>query len=175
MTREETIKIIRIIVDLFPNFKPNDISETVDVWAMMLSDYSYEQISIALKTYISSDTSGFAPSIGQLIDNIYSTEEIAFEQSEYQIWGNVMKAVSNSLYNASVEFSKLDEISQTVLGSPESLRTMAMDSDFNENVSKALFMKSYRNEVERRKRLKRMPEDVKQKLGITNHTGGYIE
>lgn len=175
MTREETIKIIRIIVDLFPNFKPNDISETVDVWTMMLSDYSYEQISISLKTYITSNTSGFAPTIGQLIDNIYSGEEIALEQSEYKIWGNVMKAISNSNYHASEEFEKLDEITQTVLGSPESLRNMGLNPDFNENVEKALFMKSYRNEVERRKRLKRMPEDVKQKLGITNHTGGYIE
>ena len=36
MTREETVKIIRIMVDSYPNYKPNDISETVDVWQMML-------------------------------------------------------------------------------------------------------------------------------------------
>ena len=43
MTREETVKIIRIMVDSYPNYKPNNISETVDVWHMMLSEYTYEQ------------------------------------------------------------------------------------------------------------------------------------
>ena len=52
MTREETVKIIRIMVDSYPNYKPNNISETVDVWNMMLSEYTYEQISVALKAYI---------------------------------------------------------------------------------------------------------------------------
>lgn len=67
MTREETVKIIRIICDCYPNYKPNNLSETVDVWNMMLENYSYEQVSVALKAYINSDISGFAPSIGQLI------------------------------------------------------------------------------------------------------------
>ena len=48
MTREETVKIIRIMVDSYPNYKPNDISETVDVWLMMLSDYDYNLVAMAL-------------------------------------------------------------------------------------------------------------------------------
>ena len=175
MTKNEVVKLLMTIQTFYPNYQVENKEFTINAWYSIIGDCDYKPMEKALRAYITTDTSGFAPSIGQLIDNIYSTEEIAFEQSEYKIWGNVMKAVSNSLYNASVEFSKLDEISQTVLGSPESLRTMAMDSDFNENVSKALFMKSYRNEVERRKRLKRMPEDVKKKLGISNKIGGCIE
>ena len=70
MTREETVKIIRIMVDSYPNYKPNDISETVDVWHMMLSDYDYNLVAMALNAYILSDTSGFAPSIGQLVAKI---------------------------------------------------------------------------------------------------------
>ena len=67
MTREETVKIIRIMCDCYQNYKPNDLSETVDVWTMMLEEYPYEQIAVSLKAYVLSDTSGFAPSIGQLI------------------------------------------------------------------------------------------------------------
>ena len=58
MTREETVKIIRIMCDCYPNYKPNNLSETVDVWNMMLKDCVYEQVSVALKAYIRSDTSG---------------------------------------------------------------------------------------------------------------------
>ena len=72
MTREETVKIIRIMCDCYPNYKPNDLSETVDVWTMMLEEYPYEQIAVSLKAYVLSDTSGFAPSIGQLISKMQS-------------------------------------------------------------------------------------------------------
>lgn len=49
MTRDETVKIIRIMCDCYPNYKPSNLSETVDVWNMMLEEYSYSQISMALK------------------------------------------------------------------------------------------------------------------------------
>lgn len=74
MTREETVKIIRIMVDSYPNYKPNDISETVDVWQMMLEEYSYQQVSVALKEYILTENNGFAPSIGQIV-NMVKTQE----------------------------------------------------------------------------------------------------
>ena len=37
---------------------------------VMLSDYDYNLVAMALKAYILSDTSGFAPSIGQLVGKI---------------------------------------------------------------------------------------------------------
>lgn len=70
MTREETVKIIRIICDCYPNYKSSNLSETVDVWQMMLDEYSYNQVSIALKAYVTSDTSGFAPSVGEIAAKI---------------------------------------------------------------------------------------------------------
>ena len=33
------------MVDSYPNYKPNDISETVDVWNVMLSDYDYNLVT----------------------------------------------------------------------------------------------------------------------------------
>lgn len=75
MTREETVKIIRIMVDSYPNYKPNNISETVDVWQMMLKEYSYRQVSVALKEYILTENSGFAPSIGQIANMIKVQEK----------------------------------------------------------------------------------------------------
>ena len=86
MTREETVKIIRIMVDSYPNYKPNDISETVDVWQMMLEEYSYQQISQALKEYILTEKTGFAPSIGQLA-NLVKEQKVRkyFEELEQML------------------------------------------------------------------------------------------
>lgn len=159
MTREETVKIIRIMVDSYPNYKPNNISETVDVWQMMLSEYTYEQISVALKAYILSDTSGFAPSIGQLVSKIQSITQPQ-ELSEMEAWALVSKAIRNSGYNSVEEFAKLPPLVQKAVGLPDQLRTWALDENYNEQVVSSNFMRCYRNEVENEKKILSMPKDV---------------
>ena len=74
------------MVDSYPNYKPNDISETVDVWQMMLEEYSYQQISQALKEYILTEKTGFAPSIGQLA-NLVKEQKVRkyFEELEQML------------------------------------------------------------------------------------------
>lgn len=160
MTREETVKIIRIMVDSYPNYKPNNISETVDVWQMMLSEYTYEQISIALKAYILSDTSGFAPSIGQLVDKI-KTITTPQELNEIETWALVSKAIRNSGYNSVEEFAKLPALVQKAVGLPDQLRTWAIDENYNEQVVSSNFMRCYRAELARNEELSKMPAEVK--------------
>ena len=160
MTREETVKIIRIMVDSYPNYKPNNISETVDVWNMMLSEYTYEQISVALKAYILSDTSGFAPSIGQLIGKIQSITQPQ-ELSEMEAWALVSNALRNSCYNSVEEYAKLPPLVQKSVGLPDQLRTWAIDENYNEQVVSSNFMRCYRTELARHEELSKMPEEVK--------------
>lgn len=94
MTREETVKIIRIMVDSYPNYKPNDISETVDVWQMMLEEYSYQEVSAALKEYILTEKTGFAPSIGQIANLVKTQKERKyFEELEQMLIVNVCSGV----------------------------------------------------------------------------------
>ena len=160
MTREETVKIIRIMVDSYPNYKPNDISETVDVWHMMLSEYTYEQISVALKAYILSDTSGFAPSIGQLVGKIHAITKPQ-ELNEMEAWALVSKAIRNSGYNSVEEFSKLPPLVQKAVGLPDQLMTWALDENYNEQVVSSNFMRCYRTELARHDELSKMPSEVK--------------
>lgn len=159
MTREETVKIIRIMVDSYPNYKPNNISETVDVWQMMLSDYDYDLVAMALKAYILSDTGGFAPSIGQLVANIQTISRPQ-ELSEMEAWALVGKAIRNSGYNSVDEFAKLPPLVQKAVGLPDQLRTWALDENYNEQVVSSNFMRCYRNEVENEKKILSMPKEV---------------
>ena len=72
MTREETRDIVHDVVACYPNFKPLNLSETVNAWHMMLGEYSKEEIIIALKAYVTTDKSGFAPSVGQIVDKLHT-------------------------------------------------------------------------------------------------------
>lgn len=171
MTREETVKIIRIMVDSYPNYKPNNISETVDVWNMMLSEYTYEQISVALKAYILSDTSGFAPSVGQLVDKMKSITT-PHELNEMEAWALVCDALRNSGYNYVEEYAKLPPLVQKAVGLPTQLQAWSLTEDLNKDVVGSNFMRCYRIEVERQKEISKMPHNVREMLeNISN--GSY--
>jgi hypothetical protein len=165
MTREETKKIIRIIIDSYPNYKPSDLSETVDVWCMMLEEYSYQQIAVALKAYILTDTSGFAPSIGQLVGKLHSVARND-ELNEMEAWALVSNAIKNGYYGAEEEFAKLPEVVQKAVGTPANLRAWAhTDEQSIENVVQSNFMRTYRMVVKRESEYAKMPTSIKNLIG----------
>ena len=84
MTVNDARKIIAVMLVSYPNFKPIDTELMATTWADMLNEYSYEQVSVALKCYITTDTSGFAPSIGQLIDKLKTVEPFLKEHRHTQ-------------------------------------------------------------------------------------------
>lgn len=149
------------MVDSYPNYKPNNISETVDVWNMMLSDYDYNLVAMALKAYILSDTSGFAPSIGQLVSKIQTLTKPQ-ELSEMEAWSLVSKAIRNSGYNSVEEFSNLPVLVQRAVGLPDQLRVWALDENYNEQVAASNFMRCYRTELNRHYELERTPNEIRE-------------
>lgn len=161
MSRDEVKKIIQIICATYPNYHPADLSSTVDAWTFMLEDYSYNQIAVALKAYITTDASGFAPSVGQLITKL-STITAGDEPSELEAWAKVSKAIRNGINGAEEEFKKLPELVQKAVGTPSNLRQWAMtDTNSVENVIQSNFLKTYRSVVKRAEELQKMPSDVK--------------
>lgn len=170
MTRDETVKIIRIMCDCYPNYKPSNLSETVDVWNMMLEGYSYSQISMALKTYVHSDTNGFAPSIGQLINKLHEVQAPQ-ELNEMEAWLLVGKALRNGTYGAVEEFNKLPPLVQKAVGSPDNLRNWAQtNSESIENVVQSNFMRTYRIVVNRAKEYQKMPKDIQTLIENANRS-----
>ncbi len=160
MTREETKRIIRIICATYPNFKPNDLTETIDTWDFLLEEYTYQEISLALKAYIATSTSGFAPSIGQLIEKVRSIS-CGSELSEMEAWALVSRAIQNGQNGAEEEYAKLPEIVQKAVGSPNLLRSWATTDERSiENVVQSNFMRTYRAELSREREYQKMPKDV---------------
>lgn len=144
----------------YPNYRIDDIEYTAKIWADFLGGYSYEQANMALRTYITTDTSGFAPSIGQLINKLHEVQSPQ-ELNEMEAWSLVSKALRNGYYGAVEEFDNLPPLVQKAVGTPDNLRNWSQtNTESVENVIQSNFMRSYRTVVKREEEIKKMPADV---------------
>lgn len=172
MTREEARDIVHDVVACYPNFKPLNLSETVDAWHMMLEEYSKNDIIVALKAYVTTDKSGFAPSVGQIVDKLHTLSK-AQELSETEAWALVSKAIRNSSYNSVEEFAKLPPLVQKAVGIPEQLREWAIDENYNEMVVSSNFMRSYKTVLSRKEENAKLPPNIR--MLVKNINAGSYE
>lgn len=167
MTRDEVKKVVMVVVSLFPNWHPSDLTFTVNAWASVLDGFSYSQISAALKAFVLTDTSGFAPSVGQLVglaDRIGNGEEL----NEMQAWSLVSKALRRSTYYAESEFDKLPAPVQKAVGSPEVLRAWGQsDMKSVETVIQSNFQRTYRQVLNDETEERKIPGNVRALLAQT--------
>lgn len=161
MTRDETKQLLMMVQAAYPNFNPPDKTVSINTWFTMLERYEYGQVEMALRAYISTNSSGFAPSIGQIVAEIHSLNSPPID-NELAAWAIVRKAISNSGYHAKEEFSRLPPVIQRAVGQPSQLYTWALDEEFNEQVVSSNFMRSYRAEVQRESEYRKLPKDVRQ-------------
>lgn len=166
MTREETVKLMMMIQAAFPNYKPAEKSITVNMWHLMFQDYDFNLVQMGLQSYITSDTSGFAPSIGQVMEKIRMISKPEESLTETQAWSLVSKALRNSTYNSESEFNKLPETVQKAVGSPNMLQVWATDESYNESVVSSNFMRSYKSIIKRKEEYDALPGEVKKAIGI---------
>ena len=172
MTRDETIKILMMVQAAFPNYKPQDKTVAVNTWFLMLADYPYQQVQMALKAYIATDTSGFAPSIGQIIDKMQTITNPA-EINEMEAWSLVSKALRNGNYKSREEFDKLPDPVKEAVGSPENIHNWAQsDIKSIESVIQSNFIKSYRLVVNRQKEIQKLPKEIKAMISGNKACGG---
>lgn len=165
MQREDVVKVLMMIQAAYPNYKPQDKTIAVNTWYMMLKDYEYSVVEAALKMYIATDTSGFAPAIGQIIDKIKSVTS-PNELNGMEAWSLVSKALRNGYYGAEQEFEKLPVTVQKAVGSPDNLRNWAQsDSKAIETVIQSNFIRTYETELKRQNEELKIPADVRQLIG----------
>ena len=163
MEREETKKILSVIIASYPNYKPSDLQLTMNVWHEILKDYPYGDMIVALKSYITTDTSGFAPSIGQLV-GMYSKLSVPKQMNESEAWALVRKALSNGIYSSQEEFDALPELVQKAVGNANQLYVWACDPDYNESVISSHFISAYKRVCNEHNEVSRMPKEARAKL-----------
>lgn len=177
MTRAEIAKLIYVIrgsyIQAFSKTTANDIEVMIAAWQAMLEDYTFDEASIGLKVYLASDTKGFPPSVGQVIDCIHKSVRASDnELSSLEAWAMVRKALSNSIYNAETEFAKLPAIVQKAVGSPANLREMSqLDIEKVETVEQSHFIRSFEAMTKRAKEEAKIPTKV---LELINKTAARL-
>lgn len=168
MTKNEARKIIAVLIVSYPNFKPVDVELMTNTWAEMLEDFTYEQANLGLKAYIRSDTSGFAPSIGQLIEQINKFTHPE-ELNEMEAWALVSNALRNGYYHAEDEFGKLPSLVQKAVGNPSNIRNWAQTNNLSvENVIQSNFIKTYRLLVMREGENRKLPKNMQEMIEDVN-------
>ena len=149
MTCEETLNVLSMIADFYPDFSKRNFKAMATAWHRLLGDLSYELVTDALRSYIMTDLKGFAPTPGMLVAQI---EQKAADEymSEAEAWDRIIRAISRSGYYALEEFEKLPRILQEVVGSPFELHEWSnmLSSEVNTVIAGQL-RRAYRDAVQR--------------------------
>lgn len=161
MNVTECKKLIASMMAIYESYNPKDPEFTARIWADVMPDYDYKQADAALKAYIRSNPSGYAPAPGQLIDIIHTMSNPG-ELNEMEAWAVVRGAIGRSAYYAVEEFAKLPPTVQKAAGSADQLRVWAIDDDFRESIVMSNFQRSYRTVLNREKEVSKMPERVRE-------------
>lgn len=169
MTRDETVGLIRSIMSLYPNWKPDNLTDTVNAWHWALSDYPAPMTKAALQIYIRTSNTGFAPSVSQLINAMHEPQKNN-ELTEGEAWSLVKKAIQDGNYHAEERFNELPKTVQKAVGSANMIQQWAgTDSDEVNTVIMSNFQRAYRTELKRKEFTDRVP------LEITNLLTGISE
>lgn len=172
MTLEETSKIIASIMAVYPqHFRTytKQLNEAMKkTWHEIFEDKQYSLVSMALNSFIATDTKGFPPTpgnINQMIVEMQETAHASDQINENDAWNMVYKAICNSTYHSQEEFKKFPPIIQQAVGSPENLKVMAMSDGFNQSVESSNFKRIYRTVVEQEKNRVKIPTKILNAIG----------
>lgn len=172
MTREQVGELLMTIQVYYPNYNPPDKKITLNAWHIMLAEYPEELVLQALRACIATNTSGFAPDVGQIMSKIQTISQPQ-ELDGMAAWGLVSKALRNGTYGAVEEFNKLPPLIRQAVGMPDNLKNWAT-SDYQtiETVIQSNFLRTYETVVKRANEINRMPDDIKSLIEKTN-TNSY--
>lgn len=161
MTEEKVGELLMTIQAYYPNYNPPDKKITLNAWYIMLAEYPEELVLQALRACIATNTSGFAPDVGQIISKIQTISQPQ-ELDGMAAWGLVSKALRNGTYGAVEEFNKLPPLVKQAVGMPDNLKNWAT-SDYQtiETVIQSNFLRTYETVVKRANEINRMPDDIK--------------
>ena len=162
MTLDNTSKLILSICSTWPQWaEKRDLEGTARLWQRVFADDDAALVGKALGVYIATETSGFAPTPGQLKEIMVRITHGDDDLTEQQAWGLVYRACCNAAYNADEAFRQLPAVCQQIVGSPEMLHDWAMmDADDVQTVVASNFMRSYRVRAQQARDFEKLPSNL---------------
>jgi hypothetical protein len=162
ITRDEIIKVLTILKTAYPKYYANMTKEeaenTIALYYDMFKDDDSKLLAVAVKNIIVKLT--FPPAIAEIKNEMYKLKNN--EETPIELWNKLKKAITNSTYNSVEEFNKLPKKVQRFIGSPNSLRELAMnDSTVNDTVVKGQFLKQIETIIVQEKEEQMMLPEIK--------------
>lgn len=161
MTKNDVAELIMILKEYYPrDVESTNIETKVSAWHLLLRDYEKNIILNAALAFVSSDTKGFMPTPGQIINKISVIRKSDNDMTEMEAWGYISKAIRNSIYNSKEEYYNLPEILKKCV-TPELLRDWAMvEGDDVQTVIQSNFLRTFRVKKESVKEFEALPKSV---------------
>ena len=160
MTIDETKMLLMTVESLYPSWHPVEIQFTIKAWHQLLADYDFKTIQAALYAYASTETKGFAPSPGQLKNQIPMPNDM----TALEAWSLVYGCIGNSIYHSKENFDGLPDTVKRAVGSADILRQWAMTDASQLTVIQANFIKTYNVEKQKQSEQLKIPVNVRNVL-----------
>lgn len=149
----------------FKTYQVENKTLETDVWYGYFKEYDYEIVETALKAYVATENTAFAPSPSQIIGQINKIRDLNTPQ-EVDVWREVRPAIRNGLYHFEEEYKKLSPMAQKMVGDPQQLREWAMlPSEDIDTVVQSNFKKRYETMIKRDAEISAMPKEVREMIG----------
>lgn len=169
MTQDEFRVLCAAIVAAYPRSNPFVSKETTTIWWKFLNDIDYKVASLALDEWIA--TQPYAPAISDIRKQKAKVETGEF-LNESEAWDLVYKAICRSSCYADDDFKSFPPEIQRAVGSPNALRQMGLDENFNNAVESSNFKRAYRNACEQAKQSAQIPDRIKLMVGAVKQLEG---
>ena len=162
MTVGDTAKIMEIITVAYPRFYAGaDKDKSLKLWAALFSDDNPHEVAVAVKAFITSDTSGYPPTIGQIKSLMVETA-LSSLPSAFEAWQHIKRAIDPDNGQG---FDKLSDLEKRVVGSPYQLRAWSwLETSELETVVASNVQKAYRELVERERQQMMLPANIKTEI-----------
>lgn len=179
MTKQEVVELMTILQanypDSFRGMSDAAVKARVALWHDMFGEYPKAVVQAAAKAFMATDTKGFMPNVGQIMEHIQRIREPE-GLTPAEAWQIVYKALKNSGYGAEEEFAKLPREIQRFVRRPEQLKEWAMmDTEIVQSVIGSNFQRSYKVRAEHDRDMDKLPTDVKKFISDFSGSMGMLE
>ena len=182
MTLAETSKILAVLRVAYPHSflrqTKTEAALLIELWADMFKADKYEDVDKAVRAYIASDESGYAPTVGQIRAHMLRMSPAGNTMTAQEASSLLVKAVNKSGWHAEEAFNELPAVVQKVVRSPRMLKEWSqMDSQTFNSVIISNFQRSYSAEVNRQRQENMLPQELRtpqQDPQLSDRAGGFL-
>lgn len=180
MNLEESYQILALLQanypDTFRGMSDEAAKVKIQLWADMFADYPFDAVAAASKAFMATDTKGFMPTVGQIMEQIQKMRHGGDEMTPAEAWARVSLALRNSTYASAEEFEKLPPELKRAVGSPSQLREWAMmDTETVQSVIGSTFQRSFQIRQNRDRDMKKLPGAVRKFIsGVAENCIGKL-